>query len=176
MPARRIPTVSCVAVWAFCGIVGAGCGGGSPQAGGDGSAIVPGEGGAYVSCVGETRATPYTAGMQRTATDGAVTLTLLSSQPGPPIKGINTWTMQFLDGAGAPSGGRILSVHPYMPDHRHSSSIVPVITEKTDPAVSDEFVIDPLYLFMGGYWEITFDVTTAGGAADTVMFPICVPG
>jgi hypothetical protein len=173
-PEARPATIASSLAMGLCVAALAGCnGGGSP--GGGGSAIQADDGGTFVSCAGETRATPYTAGMQVAAVDGAVTLKLLSSQPGPPIKGTDSWTVQFLDGTGAPSAGQILSVVPYMPDHRHGTSITPVITPQNDPATLDTFVIDPLYLFMAGYWEITFNVTTGGGAADSVMFPICIP-
>jgi len=159
-------------VLALLGAIG-GCGGGGAN---DGSAADLSDAGTFVSCAGETRATPYTAGMQRMAADGAVILTLLSSTPGPPVKGTDTWIVQFLDGTGAPSAAQITSVTPYMPDHRHGTSIVPVITPSDDAATPDAFVVEPLYLYMSGYWEITFQVTTAAGVADSVMFPICIPG
>jgi hypothetical protein len=58
-----------------------------------------------------------------------------------------------------------------MPDHGHGTAIRPVISPLPD---AGNYKVTPLYLFMAGLWEVTFDVTTASGAQDAVVFSFCI--
>lgn len=146
--------------------LGAGCGSAAP----DTQSI---DAGLFYSCATETRAIPYAPGLKRTSMSGAFEAVLVKSDPGPPVKGINVWTVQIFDGSGAtPQDGLTVTALPYMPDHRHPSTVIPVVTPKDDG--TGTYTLDPVYLFMPGYWEVTLTLQPATGAKDSVVFPICI--
>ena len=60
---------------------------------------------------------------------------------------------------------------PYMPIHGHGGSTVPAITAQGGGL----YTVGSLDFFMGGYWDLYLDLTPAGGTADLVTFPICIP-
>jgi hypothetical protein len=141
----------------------------------------------FVSCVGETRATPYTPGMQVTSTAGSYVVKLLSNTFADATgkvtdeafaKGIDVWTVEADAAATAtPVDGLTIAVNPYMPDHRHGTTAVGVT-----PAGSGTYTISPLNLYMAGYWEITLDLSSPAGDAangasttDSAVLKICVP-
>jgi YtkA-like len=158
---RRFSLVCLYAV----GAAAAGCGGGDPMP------QVP-DGGTFYRCEAETRAPPYMPGMSETSRQGMFTAKLLQSQPGPPSKGNNAWTVQILDSAGTPADGVAMKATPFMPDHAHGTGVKAVVT----PTGSDgTYEITPLYLFMAGYWEVTLNLQT-GTARDDVVFPVCISG
>jgi len=97
---------------------------------------------------------------------------LVASDPGPPVKGSNTWTVRILDPGGTPTDGLAMTVLPFMPDHGHGSTVKAAVTPMGDGV----YVIKPLYLYMPGYWEVTLTVQPTGGTKDSVMFPVCIPG
>jgi hypothetical protein len=163
-----------------------GCGGSAATA--DGSALSAADG-QFVDCSHETRATPYAAGTVVTSKNGVFDVTLVDNRPGtataqnPPgdwVKGSNTWDLEVKDHAGGDdlTGLSIVTV-PFMPDHNHGTSITPVTTDEG----AGRYVVSPLYLYMGGYWEITLKLrppATDGGAAaalvpDSALFKICIP-
>jgi hypothetical protein len=123
------------------------------------------------SCSSETRAIPYTPGLSRPSTSGALTAVLVKSDPGPPIKGTNTWTLKIVDANGAPQDGLSITTVANMPDHNHPPGVVPVVTDEGGGV----YEATPVYLFMAGYWEVTFSWTPQNGAKESVMFPICIP-
>jgi hypothetical protein len=138
----------------------------------------------FVSCADETRATPYQPGMQETSQGGGLVVKILKSTftdaagnvlTEPPAKGLNVWTIEADSAAtGAPVDGLTISISPYMPDHKHGTTAAGVT-----PAGAGTYTIAPLNLYMSGYWEITVDLkdpAADGGAPDSAMFPICVPG
>lgn len=132
---------------------------------------------------------PYMPGVIDTSNKGTYTVTLVSNQPGAPadareagpeVKGVNTWSISVADGAAAPVDGLEIIAMPYMPDHRHGTSINAVTTGMG----GGSYQITPLYLYMTGYWEITLNLQAPaaadadGGApppAETVMFTVCIP-
>jgi hypothetical protein len=127
------------------------------------------------SCARETRAPPYMPGYMRTSTSGAVTATLLSSDPAPPAQGNNTWMIALATAStGAPLDGVAMVVTGLMPDHGHPLGVPPTVT----PAGGGQYAVDDIDMFMAGYWEITLALTLPaggadGGTSDSVMFPTC---
>jgi hypothetical protein len=125
----------------------------------------------FIPCTDDPRAEHYVAGMQKTGPKGLVSVTLVSSDPGPPIKGTNTWTVLVTDGGKVPQSGAALKVNPFMPDHGHGSPAKPVIMPLGDVG---QYKVAPLYLFMAGLWEVTLNVTTTAGMQDAVVFRFCI--
>jgi len=70
--------------------------------------------------------------------------------------------------------GVLTSVVPRMPDHQHGTTPVGMM-----PAGSGTYTLNPVNLYMAGYWEVTVNIsaTDAGGTTttDSAMFPLCVP-
>ncbi len=126
---------------------------------------------AAMECTGDPRADMYAANMEKVGESGLFTFRLVSSDPAPPVKGTNGWTLEILDDGGMPVDGMTIDVTPYMPDHGHGTSIVPQITDMGD----GEYSVTPLYLFMGGIWEVTIDATSSDGAStDSAVFTFCI--
>jgi hypothetical protein len=156
--------MSSVLVAAGLLLAGCGSGGAGAPAAADASDML-------ASCTMETRAVTYMPSLPRKSTSGAFTAVLVSSVPGPPIKGSNDWTVQILDASGAPVDGLTMTGVPRMPDHTHPTSVKPVVTAKGGGL----YDVSPVYLFMPGYWETTLTFQTQGGVKDTVVFPFCIP-
>jgi len=147
------------------------------------AALVAGGGGCESSsddvlpCADDGRAEDYVAGMSETGTAG-YTLTLMDSNPGPPALGDNRWSIEITDPAGNTAPGLELEVSTLMVDHEHRSPIRPTILDNGE----GRYVVDPVNLFMPGYWEVTFDVVDPGETAaqsddvalDAVVLKICV--
>jgi hypothetical protein len=140
----------------------AGCGGGAAGT----------DGGALFSCETETRAVAYMPELTRTSSSGAWQAVLVTSEPGPPIKGTNTWTVKVLDSAGAAHDDVTVTARTFMPDHNHGSTIKAHVT----PVGGGVYRVTPLYLYMPGLWQVTLDIEPASGSIDNVMFPMCIPG
>lgn len=118
-------------------------------------------------CAAEDRDEPFHLGLER---DGEATkMVFTDAEPAEPIRGINKWTLDVTDLADAPVEGATLTVKPWMPDHGHGSP-QPVVVEDVGDG---QYVLDPVNLFMAGYWEITI-TTEMGDATDEAMFPFCV--
>lgn len=71
----------------------------------------------------------------------------------------------------APPKTQTIPADPYMPIHGHGGSTVPAITAMGGGVYS----VGNLDFFMGGYWDLYLNLTPAGGTADLVTFPICIP-
>lgn len=99
-----------------------------------------------------------------------VRVAIADADPALPIRGDNTWILAITDPSGAAMEGMSLTVTPRMPDHGHGS---PVQTSVT-PMPDGEYRIEPINLFMAGYWEITVAATDGAGEADEVVFKVCV--
>jgi hypothetical protein len=126
-----------------------------------------------VDCNLETRDEDFFAGIEKTAPSG-LRFAIMQSDPAPPARYENTWTIRVLDGAGAPVTGLALDIVQWMPDHGHGVSIAEVITEST--TVPGEYIADPVFLSMPAYWEITVRATNRTPAADNeVLFRFCLP-
>lgn len=122
-------------------------------------------------CTDDPRVQQYLVGMQGTSEDGSITLEFLDADPSPPGKGDNVWKIEVTSPSG-PVDGATIAVDAFMPDHGHSSTVVPDVT----PLGDGVYVLDPIDLFMPGVWEITIDVAPPGGTVQAVLFTFCVIG
>jgi hypothetical protein len=127
----------------------------------------------FQACTTDPRADQYAAGMVRDGKSSLLKMSLMLSDPAPPRKGTNVWTLHLSDAQGTAQSGATINVTPYMPDHLHGTSV----KAKVSAAAGDgQYTADPLYLFMTGLWQVTFDVATASGTKDSVVFSFCVGG
>ena len=60
---------------------------------------------------------------------------------------------------------------PWMPVHMHGASELPTVSTLGGGA----FSVAGVGFFMGGYWQLSLNLVPASGAADTVLFSICIP-
>jgi hypothetical protein len=148
----------------------AGCSGSSSSGGPTGSAGAAGSASTTGACADDMRAEAYSAGMEGTGGKGLYRARLQAIDPAPAIKGTNAWTVQIVDASGTAVEATV-TVKPFMPDHGHGSSIVPVVTAKGGGV----YEIDSLVLFMPGLWQTTVTITGPAGA-DTAVFTFCVNG
>jgi hypothetical protein len=120
----------------------------------------------------DLRALLYMPNLSQPGAQHKLTFVLVSSDPGPPIKGNNTWVVRVLDSANQPVAGATLTITPYMPDHGHGTPIVVTPTE-TSPGT---YTLSPVNLFMSGLWQVTIDASTAAGVSDSGVFSFCIEG
>lgn len=123
-------------------------------------------------CDTETRDDDYVAGMLKVG-DNGYTVSLVSSDPGPPDMGDNTWMVKVLAPGGAPMDAVELDALPLMPDHGHGSSMTPIVT----PSGADGlYEIAPVHLQMSGYWTIRIKIVDPVSAEelDRVTYGFCV--
>ncbi len=129
-----------------------------------------------VSCKDDPRTATYQNGMAGVSQAGAVEVRILTADPAPPAKGMNTWTVQVQDSAGVPLAGPI-AVTLDMPDHGHASPTTPVISAG---ASLGTFAVSQLNLFMPGVWRIQVSVYASGLDAspllDVAAFYFCIEG
>lgn len=110
--------------------------------------------------------------------EGGYTIALLDAVPAPPAKGDNVWQMQVEDDTGDAAEGMSIRIRTWMPDHQHGSPIVPTITDEGGGVYS----VDPVNLFMGGYWEVDVTAIDPGETEasdddvdlDMVQFRFCI--
>lgn len=124
------------------------------------------------NCATEARAESYSAGMEKLGAQNALKVRLIESMPGPPQKGDNVWRLQISDGAGTAISGASVTIVPFMPDHKHGTSVKAVVKDQG----GGEYSVAPVNLFMPGLWETTINVQTSGGAKDKAIFSFCVDG
>ena len=154
---RRLAPVilGCVALAAF------GCD--NSDDGGDAGDDAADDGMMMSRCASEDRAEDFHLGL---AKDGAAhRVTFTDAEPAEPVRGLNTWTIALSDLQDAPMTGMEFTVIPWMPDHGHGSPQPVVVTEVGD----GEYTLDPVNLFMAGYWEVTISAED-----DEIVLPICV--
>lgn len=124
------------------------------------------------ACANDSRAQKYVPGMKQQGDKGKFSVVLVAADPAPPARDDNKWTIDLLDASGAPVSGATFVVKPYMPDHRHGSSITPQI----DPGkTGGEYAVSRLNLSMPGLWQITLTPTTSDGTTDAIVFSFCIP-
>ena len=151
--------VLAVSVLALC--ASAACGGSEdtpPPTGNAGSHGI-------VGCEG--RGDQFSAGMTKQSDDGALQVVLEKADIAPPGQGLNTWTLEITDAAGAVSGADV-QASSRMPDHTHPA--VKKTGSETEPGV---YEIIP-YFAMPGYWETVITVTPTGGSRSSVLFAFCI--
>jgi hypothetical protein len=166
----RTAAAGALVLLAACTMLGCGS---HPDSNGSGSSGVSGsDGGPKLSCIGDSRAQTYVAGLEQAGSAKNVSIRILDASPAPPGVGNNEWTIQLLDAKGNPIDDSTIDVKPFMPDHGHGSSIVPTVT----PTGADgKYDVTLLQIFMPGLWQVTFTVKTPS-TGDTVMFSFCVEG
>ncbi len=125
-----------------------------------------------VTCEKDPRVDTYAANLTKTSASGATKVTLVSSDPAPPIRGTNTWVVKLTDGGGAPLANEELAVDLFMPDHGHGSSVKPTITSNGDGT----YKLESVYLFMPGVWRITISRNADAAPTDAVQFFFCIAG
>ena len=126
---------------------------------------------ATITCEKDPRADTYFANLERAGTGKIFKFVLVQGDPAPPSRGTNTWTLKVLDASGKPVTDATIDVKPFMPDHGHGTSIKASATKLAD----GNYTIAPLYFFMPGLWQVTFDVKS-GTTSDTVVYTFCVAG
>lgn len=129
--------------------------------------------GVAVTCQSDPRVEPYVANLQKKSPSGALVVTLVSSDPGPPIRGTNQWILEVTDGAGVPLSSAAVSVVPFMPDHGHGTSVKPTVTAEAD----GRYRVANVYFFMPGVWRVTVSIPQGdAGATESAAFFFCVAG
>jgi hypothetical protein len=148
-------------------VIGAGL---SLTACGNNSPAVPDAG---ANCVGDPRGETFVVGITKSGKDNRLTFALMEATPAPPSRGDNTWLVDISQ-AGAPVVGAVVTVKPFMPDHRHGSAIDTLVTP--DPVVPGRYQLAPVNLWMPGIWEVTIAATPVGGTKDLAVFSFCIAG
>lgn len=144
------------------------------SSGGPGEAVPPvetvdgGDAGAVITC--DNGADVYVANLSKPGRAAAFTFVLVASDPAPPARGTNMWTLRVLDAAGKAVTGAQVAVTPFMPAHGHGSPAAPTVAAR-----GEDYVVGGISLFMPGLWEVTVDAT-AGSVRDTAVFAFCVAG
>jgi hypothetical protein len=103
---------------------------------------------------------------------GTLAVKILDSEPGPPIKGVNTMNLEVTDASGAPVDGAKITVTPWMPDHAHGSSVVPSVA----PAGGGKYTVSNVYFIMAGLWEVKFTVQSGAAQPQEADFFFCLDG
>ncbi|MCP4803816.1 MAG: FixH family protein [Proteobacteria bacterium] len=106
----------------------------------------------------------YSDGMEK---DGATYTFALVSDPSPPDKGDNIWTITVTEG-GAAAEGLAVEIEPFMSEHGHGTNPATFAATEGDAGV---YTGEPMDLFMGGIWDIT---VRAGD--DEVSWQFCLEG
>lgn len=90
--------------------------------------------------------------------------------PSEPRRGSNAAEISLTDRDGLPLSGWKVSVVPWMPAHAHGTSVA----ARVDEIAAGVYVVQPLYLYMGGRWELrtTLDgskVISGGGSSEIAV-------
>jgi hypothetical protein len=123
-----------------------------------------------VDCASESRAQVYSPGLTVTG-DNGYTASLMDSLPAPPARNDNVWTVEIRNDQNVATADLTLDVKPWMPDHGHGAKVDPVVTAGASDGV---YVLDPINLWMPGYWEVTINIADGQGALDSVVFKFCI--
>lgn len=127
-------------------------------------------------CDAEPRGETFVVGLEKTSRVEGLKVRLLEvvveEQPQPPDRGINTWTFEITDAAGAPVEDVAVRLRPWMPDHGHGTTPAeyPGV-----PAGAGRYSVGPFNLFMSGLWEFTVRLER-GGELDDAKFGFCLEG
>jgi hypothetical protein len=113
----------------------------------------------------------YQRGLEKAGNKQGIKVAIVDAEPAPPQAEVyNKLRVRVTDGGGQPMDDVALVIHTLMPEHNHGVT-VPI---KVTPLGQGEFEINPLYLFMAGFWEITVIVQQGSDETDRVTFSFCV--
>ena len=126
--------------------------------------------GDLITCQNDPRVMTYAPGLTVTSTSRSRKYVLLTSDPAPPARGTDTWSIKITDAGGTAQTGLAVGVLPFMPDHGHGTSVAASVTANQDGT----YTVAPLYFFMPGVWRITFWI--GQNQADVGEFFFCIPG
>lgn len=115
----------------------------------------------------------YEAGMQVATATSAFTVELVEAAPAPPDVGDNAFTVRVLGTDGQAITDATVTVAGWMPAHNHGTA--PPTSDLTADAMSGDYSVEGINLFMPGLWEITFEVTS-GDVTDEALFTFCLQG
>jgi hypothetical protein len=113
----------------------------------------------------------YERGMAKPGNRGQIQVAILDAEPAPPqVEVYNKLRVRVTDAAGAPMDDVTVVIDTFMPLHKHGATVPVTVT----PLGNGEYELNPLYLFMGGYWEITVIVKQGSVETDRAKFAFCV--
>jgi hypothetical protein len=125
----------------------------------------------FIPCTNDPRVQQYVPGMEQVGSNARFKVKLVASEPAPPAKPLDVWTIDVTDANGALASGLGILVAPYMPDHRHSPPVAPIVSALGEPG---RYSIAQINLFMAGVWQVKMTLTPPGAASDAVTFWFCV--
>ncbi len=111
----------------------------------------------------------YVDGLTKDTENGMFTVKL-TSEPSPPIKGMNMWMFEVSDAAGGVEGANI-TVEPWMPEHGHGSDSQASVSEQS----AGMYHANPVDLHMAGVWDTTITIEK-DGQSDSVHFVFNIEG
>lgn len=120
-------------------------------------------------CDSEERDDDYAPGLMKVG-DGGYRFILESMAPPPPRKGMSEWVLRIEDPTGVPVDALTLGVYPFMPDHGHGTGVRAVVTSMG----GGRYDLNPVNLFMTGYWTIRIAARQGDVDVDQVVFSFCV--
>lgn len=112
-----------------------------------------------VNCATEDRDDDFLAGMQKVGASG-LTFTLVSATPSPPARDDNTWVLDVATPAGPLDGA--VTVTPFMPDHRHGTSVPVVVTP--DAATPGRYELTPPSVPPVSSWPLRLRARNTGSS------------
>ena len=128
-----------------------------------------------LACMASGRGDTYVVGLERPGVGGQLDFKLMSADPAPPGRNLNTWVIQVNSMAsgvvGSPASGASMIVTPFMPDHQHGSGAYKVQVEAMPEA--GQYKLTQINTWMPGYWEITIDAQV-GTVHDSVVYKFCI--
>ena len=132
-----------------------------------------------VSCVNDPRVSACATNLEKAGQLGVLKMRILSVNPNPPGRGMNSWVVRVLDSSGNAISGAQVKPHvsgtqpdPYMPDHGHGS----ITAAKVAANLDGTHAVTDMNFIMPGVWRMGFDIVTPDGRTDTVFFFFCVAG
>ncbi|RMH44636.1 MAG: hypothetical protein D6689_02005 [Deltaproteobacteria bacterium] len=114
----------------------------------------------------------YSPGLEKVG-DAGYAVRLLMSDPAPPARGDNTWTIEVVDASDAPVDGLEIDVDTWMPHHQHGS---PIHADDMPAGAPGQYTLAPVNLFMPGIWEVTLHLMQNGSEVDSVVYTFCIDG
>jgi hypothetical protein len=126
-----------------------------------------------IDCALVTDDDDFVIGLEKQGASGLITVTLMSGDPAPPIRGDNTWVVSITSNA-TPMAGAFVDVVPFMPAHGHGSGKTVEVTEMPEDG---QYELSPVNLWMPGVWETKIVVTPEGelDPLDQVVLRFCIP-